>query len=376
MNGGPSSEETITVAYIMDCPTIMVHAGRCYKTLIQEQQFHSSNTQHTDNNLKTSIQPKTAKLDTANGTPMTTLVMTALHLRIADFKFKHNFVICNRLPDTEIIFGIDIQQKFSISYAWDKEKNCYIQRDGQFLTYTQNCEQKATFGIVKSSLKIPPRHNGVVPIKITGQKIKEHMAYFITDDNSTKGRDPNINIISGIHCIKGKTSVNMLVTNYTNKHIKFNKGEYVGCLEPTITDSMPGDQPETHPTNSVTLQKMMAEQVQQETFSPPRHNLKPSIECKLQALQKEYALQYAKDEMTIETTPLTEMTIDMGNSDPVSQKHYPIALKNYQWVKEENEKLLTAKVIYSSRSSWSAPIIVVPKGDGEKQLVIGYYSLN
>ena len=53
---------------------------------------------------------------------MTALGMTALHLRIADFKFTHNFVICDRLPDTEIIFGIDIQKKFSISYAWDKEE--------------------------------------------------------------------------------------------------------------------------------------------------------------------------------------------------------------------------------------------------------------
>ena len=61
-----------------------------------------------------------------------------------------------------------------------------------------------------------------------------------------------------------------------------------------------------------------------------------------------------------------EMTINMGSSDPVSQKAYPIAMKNYQWVKDEIEKLLTAKVICSSRSSWSAPIIVIPKGDGGK----------
>ena len=103
--------------------------------------------------------------------------MTALHLRIADLKFTHNFVICDRLPDTRHIFGIDIQKKFSISYAWDMSKNCYIQRDGKFLTYTRNYEQKATIGIVKLNLKIPPRHNSVVPIKITGHTIKEHMAY-------------------------------------------------------------------------------------------------------------------------------------------------------------------------------------------------------
>ena len=202
------------------------------------------------------------------------------------------------------------------------------------------------------------------------------MAYFITDENSTKGRDPNINIISGIHCDKGKTSVNILVSNYTNKHIMFNKGEYVGCLEPAITDGMPCDQPDTHPTNSVTLQKMMAEHVQQETFNPPCQNLKPSIECKLKALMKEYASQFAKDKMTIGTTPLTEMTIDTGNSDPVSQKPYPIAMKNYQWVKEEIEKLSTTKVIHNSRSSWSVLFIVVPKGDGGKCLVIDYCALN
>ena len=218
-----------------------------------------------------------------------------------------------------------------------------------------------TIGIVKLTLKIPPRHNGVIPIKITGQTLKEHMAYFITDDDSTKGKDPNINIINGLHDIKGKTSVNILVSNYTNKHIMFNKGEYIGCLEPVIEDSVNSDLPShdqqvTHSTNSVTTQRMMAKEVKLDTFHPPCHKLKPSIESKLDTLLKEYASQFIKDETSIGTTPFTEMTIDTGTSDPVSQKSYPIAMKNYQWVKEEIEKLLTAKVICSSRSSWSAQL--------------------
>ena len=53
---------------------------------------------------------------------MTALGMTALHLRIAEFKFTHNFVICDRLPDTEIIFGIDIQKKFSLSICLGQGK--------------------------------------------------------------------------------------------------------------------------------------------------------------------------------------------------------------------------------------------------------------
>ena len=51
-------------------------------------------------------------------------------------------------------------------------------------------------------------------------------------------------------------------------------------------------------------------------------------------------------------------------------------MKHYQCMKDEIEKLLTAKVIQGSQSSWSVPIIVVPKGDGRKFLVIDYCTLN
>ena len=80
--------------------------------------------------------------------------------------------------------------------------------------------------------------------------------------------------------------------------------------------------------------------------------------------------------MTIGTTLLTQMSIDTGDSDPVSQKPYPIAMKHYNWVKEEIDKLLEAGVIRNSHSSWSAPIIVVPKEDRGKRLVIDYRALN
>ena len=90
---------------------------------------------------------------------------------------------------------------------------------------------------------------------------------------------------------------------------------------------------------------MMAEQVKPDVFNPPHHKLTTNIQNELDALLKEYELQFVKDETSVGTTPLTSMMIDTGNSDPVSQKPYPIAMKHYQWVKEEIEKLLAAKVI-------------------------------
>ena len=119
-------EETIIMACIMDCPMITIHAGKCYKALIDSGATMSllqySTYKNIEDSYKTPLQPTTAKLNAADGSPMTALEMTALHLRIAEFKFTHNFVICNRLLDMEIIFGIDIQKKFSFHTLGPKKR--------------------------------------------------------------------------------------------------------------------------------------------------------------------------------------------------------------------------------------------------------------
>ena len=144
MNGGPPMKETVTMAWIMEYPMIIVCTGKCYKALINSGGAISllwySSYKNLEDSYKTPLHPTTATLNTADGSPMRAFGVTALHLWILEFKFTQNVVICNRLPDTDIIFGIDIPKMFSLSYTWDKEKNCYIQRDTKFLTYTWNCE--------------------------------------------------------------------------------------------------------------------------------------------------------------------------------------------------------------------------------------------
>ena len=83
--------------------------------------------------------------------------MTALHLRIAEFKFTHNFIICDQLPQTELIFGIDVQRKvLNLLSLGQRKKTVTFKKKENFLTYTKNFEQTATLGTVKLTLKIPP----------------------------------------------------------------------------------------------------------------------------------------------------------------------------------------------------------------------------
>ena len=144
----------------------------------------------------------------------------------------------------------------------------------------------------------------------------------------------------------------------------------IGHLEPPINELT------QIPINSATTQQMLPKTIKPDSFTPPKYQLNSNIQQQLDNLLGNFKDQFTKDEMTIGTTPLTQMSIDTGDSDPVSQKPYPVAMKHYNWVKEEIDKLLEAGVIRNSHSSWSAPIIVVPKGDGGKHLVIDYRALN
>ena len=196
---------------------------------------------------------------------------------------------------------------------------------------------------MKSTLKIPPRHNGVVPIKISGPLITTQMAYFLTDDSTPKGRDPTLTSLMAF--IRSRTGhlLTFLSLITPIKHLTFHKGEYIGHLEPAVPDST--DQRDIHNANSVTLKKMMSETITPDTFNPPQHELSATIQDNLQLLLQEHEAQFAKDETTIGTTPLTSMTIDTGTTNQVSQKPYPIAMKHYNGLKEEIEKLLAATVI-------------------------------
>ena len=287
-------DDIITIAHITDCPTVTVHAGRCYQALIDSgaaiSLIRHPTYKQIEDCYKTPIQPTAVKLNTADGSPMTTLDSTALHLHIADFRFTHNFIICNQLLDTELIFGIDIQKKFSLSYASDKDQQCYIQQNGKFLAFTHATTQKATIGTVKATLKILPRHNGVVPIKLSGPLITTDTAHFDMDDSTPKGRDPNINIIDGIHKIKDRSTVNVLISNYTNKHLTFHKGKYVGHLE--LIELHSTDQRQTHQANSITLKKIMSKTVMSDTFDPPHHKISTLVQNSLELSLKEYESQF------------------------------------------------------------------------------------
>ena len=110
--------------------------------------------------------------------------------------------------------------------------------------------------------------------------------------------------------------MNVLVSNYTNKHLTFHKGKYIRHLEPIELDTT--DQGEIHQANSITLKKMMPKTFMSDTFNPPHHKISTPVRNSLKLLLEEYESQFAQDETSIGTTPLTSMSSDTGTTNPVS----------------------------------------------------------
>ena len=240
--------------------------------------------------------------------------------------------MCDKLPK-HILFGIHIEKRYSLCYSWDADTQLFIQKEGSFLTYTRNCEQHHNIAVGKSSLKIPPRCSGIVEVTIKGPSLKASVGYFISNHHINRKHDPNIHVLDGIYNIKDKLILHVLVANYTNKNFMFNKGQCIGHTEPSIDHML------QTAINSLTTQKMIDEHIQPDSFTPPLHTLPDYVRKSLRQLLETFKSQFAQDETSIGTTHLTEMQIDMGDSEPPSQRSYPIAMKYYDWISSKINKL-------------------------------------
>ena len=98
-------------------------------------------------------------------------------------------------------------------------------------------------------------------------------------------------------------------------------------------------------------------------------------------LCEEYTDVFSKSSEDIGRTPLVTMDIETGDSPPICQKPYNLALKHVEWVHKELEILEKAGVIVRSVSPWASPIVIVPKKSepGEpprRRMCVDYRMLN
>ncbi len=104
------------------------------------------------------------------------------------------------------------------------------------------------------------------------------------------------------------------------------------------------------------------------------------LEC-FDQLCAEYADIFSTNHLDVGHTCLIEVDIDTGDSPPIAQAPYCVALRHVDWLRDELTKLEEAGVIEQCISPWASPIVIVPKKTipghpPEKRMCVDYRALN
>ena len=73
---------------------------------------------------------------------------------------------------------------------------------------------------------------------------------------------------------------------------------------------------------------------------------------------------------------MIEHAIETGSAQPVRLPPYRLPHAYCQAVKDELEEMISSGIIEPAASEWSAPIVLVKKGDGSLRLCVDYRQLN
>ena len=98
-------------------------------------------------------------------------------------------------------------------------------------------------------------------------------------------------------------------------------------------------------------------------------------------LCSEFQEIFSKDSADLGKTPLLKIDIPTGDSPPITQRPYTLALKHVQWVQEKIEILEKVGIIAKSVSPWASPMVIAPKktAPGEpprRRMCVNYHMLN
>lgn len=152
--------------------------------------------------------------------------------------------------------------------------------------------------------------------------------------------------------------VNVLLTNLTNAEVKLVKGEYLGIMykQKTITEEM------------VATQEPIALEM---------------IRCgdcigdneKLMTLLNEFRMCFALNMRELGYTSMIEMDI-IDNEEPVVCRPYRTSAAERETIDKIVAEWKEAGIVTETSSTYTSPVLLVMKKDGEPRLVVDYRKLN
>ena len=357
---------------------------------------------------KTELYPSSIKIKAANGTFITNNGEYDLTFMIGDERVTLTFLCSDQLSQ-QIILGHNFAKAFHIGTSWDQDDIMYMTRHGKL--FKQQTIPSSTINALvfcTDSTVIPSYSNCYIQCDVTKEKLKASLGKNCVFEPSYKHRSNYVNCTTYEGTVTLDDSVvssgtfNNVMTNRFNKHIKITKDHTMGMLKTCAEDQIctihrvvtfeqrPVQEKEVKselqkveeslyhiPTRNRKTGKIEVNILLKKALFPVTHinelgpqqdfvnYNKPALQDAPVTKQKKADLDklldsnketFAEDERQIDTKPFIEMTIDTGDHPPVVKKPHTLALKHYDWVEEEIDKLLEAGVIRENHQAGQLPL--------------------
>ena len=376
---------------------VKVHNKLC-PTLIDTGATRSCISEHFYNTLgNTELQEICGlRIVCASGKAIEIMGLTTLQFEINGKTFVHNFIVCSNIR-TPFILGLDFMRRYKIGTTWSEEGKFSLQHENQILIQSI----KEFFGHdkpeikAKSGIEIPGRSLVVVHGRVTITPEQCDRLYEAVPTDTIAREYPDLVTISLVHrtAQSSYNTVPHIFINLSKEMIYLPKGTVLAelhlmsegvsqmasdtCMHMTeekaykeVLDKLKSQMKEVEPEPTLSEEKVDNEKKFitspadiTEHRKPDLQDAKVSDEDKEQFKQlcEEFTDVFSKSSEDIGRTPLVTMDIETGDSPPICQKPYNLALKHVEWVQKELQILENAGVIVRSISPWASPIVIVPK---------------
>ena len=354
----------------------------------------------------------------ASGEDISLKGMTKLQVTINGNTFEHNFLICRNITKP-LIIGLDFLRKYRIGTTWSEKGKFSLQYKNQILIQSieESFRDERPQIKAKSCIEIPGKSVVVVHGKVAINPEHCDRLFDIIPTAEMITEYPELITVPLVHRTAQKTynTVPHVLVNLREEMIIIPKGMVLAELQlmtcginQITTEScyqMSEIQSKENPPEKVsnttpkekenieTEEKDDMENLEKKFITSPadvQEHRKADLQdadvskeerAQFKQLCEEFPEVFSKNSEDIGRTPLVTMEIETGDSPPICQKPYNLALKHVEWVQKELQILEKAGVIERSVSPWASPIVIVPKKSepGEpprRRMCVDYRMLN
>ena len=362
-------------------------AGRC---IISYDCYNSLHPKY-----KTELFPKGVKMRAANGTFVSNRGECEDTFKINKERFTFPFLCLDQLSQ-QMILGHNFYKAFCIGRLWNADDVMFLTRNGMPFAETMPTQDINALVFCMESTVILPYSNGDIKCRLPRAKGKPFIGRSCVFETSFKHRSlySHCNTYEGLvtvdDTIASSGVFNIVMTNKSNRHIKIHSSQTIGMLH-SCEDSQictfhgivsfarnpkegrdDSSDPDTTEgnfyyvyTRNPKMGRLEVNTLPRKDFYPvqvnetgPQHDYmhyrKPGLLDALADKQTRDELDrllevnhdaFADYKRQIGITLLINMSIDTEDHPPIAKKPYALALRHYDWVRDEIDKLLEAGVI-------------------------------